>query len=211
MEISVSLVEDDDGLREEFGKLIAPDRRLARAPELPQCRGSPRAPAGRIAGRPSDGHQPARDVGNRVRSPARNRCCPSFLIVMLTVYEDSDTLVRFADGGRERLSLETDAPREARRGSARISARAARRCPATSPARWSSFSIRSAGCRPRASNRWNSERLTPREQEILASLAKGHSYKEIATDCGISGGYRAQTHGRESTKSSMFTRAPQRS
>jgi DNA-binding NarL/FixJ family response regulator len=31
------------------------------------------------------------------------------------------------------------------------------------------------------------ERLTPREQEILASLAKGHSYKEIATDCGISG------------------------
>ena len=29
--------------------------------------------------------------------------------------------------------------------------------------------------------------LTPREQEILASLAKGQSYKEIATECGISG------------------------
>ena len=29
--------------------------------------------------------------------------------------------------------------------------------------------------------------LTAREQEILASLAKGKSYKEIAVDCKISG------------------------
>lgn len=40
---------------------------------------------------------------------------------------------------------------------------------------------------PPASPATELQNLTPREQEILASLAKGHSYKEIASDLGISG------------------------
>jgi DNA-binding NarL/FixJ family response regulator len=111
---------------------------------------------------------------------------PKLPIVMLTVYEDSDTLFRSLMAGANGYLVKRtprhkliEALREICDGGAPMSRAIARKVveffhqvsqlpavPAQSP---------------------ELARLTARELEILASLAKGYSYKEIATACGISG------------------------
>lgn len=111
---------------------------------------------------------------------------PKVPIVMLTVYEDSESLFKSLMAGANGYLVKRtprdkliEALREIGAGGAPMSRSIARKVV--------DFFHQVSQLPPTVTRAPELESLTPREQEILASLAKGHSYKEIAATCGISG------------------------
>ena len=107
-------------------------------------------------------------------------------IVMFTVYEDSDALFQSLMAGANGYLLKR-APRaklrealvEIHAGGAPMSRSIARKVV--------DFFHQVSQLPTNVVKPLELQSLTAREQEILASLAKGESYKEIATECKISG------------------------
>jgi DNA-binding NarL/FixJ family response regulator len=107
-------------------------------------------------------------------------------IVMFTVYEDSDALFKSLMAGASGYLLKRaprakllEALREIYEGGAPMSRSIARKVV--------EFFHQVSQLPPSVVQSAELQSLTAREQEILASLAKGKSYKEIAVDCKISG------------------------
>lgn len=105
---------------------------------------------------------------------------PDVQILMLTVYEDTDSIFRALQAGATGYLLKRAHPRdilkgirEVREGGAPMSSHIARKVV-------ESFS------RPPAAPDPELESLTPREREILDLLAEGFLYKEIADRLGVS-------------------------
>jgi DNA-binding NarL/FixJ family response regulator len=120
---------------------------------------------------------------------------PTLPIVMLTVHDDSDTLFQSLMAGANGYLIKshprpklTEALRDICAGGAPMSRNIARKVV--------EFFHHVSQLPPPAGEAAEVQRLTPREQEILASLAKGHSYKEIAADLGISGDTTRKHMGR---------------
>jgi DNA-binding NarL/FixJ family response regulator len=182
MDISISLVEDDEGLREEFGELIGQTagfrmHRTYRNAEEAIERLPGEAPDVLLM----DINLPGMSGIECVRR--LKRMLPDLPIVMLTVYEDSDALFDSLMAGANGYLLKrtpraklVEALRDLSSGGAPMSRKIARK-------------VVEFFHQAKSAEQRNPELsgLTPREQEILAELAKGRSYKEIATACGISG------------------------
>lgn len=185
LEVSVSIVEDDEGLRCELESLVNeadgfhclhvyPDAETALA-QLPDD------PPDLVL---MDINLPGMSGIDCVRQIKATR--PDLPVVMLTVYEDSDALFQSLMAGANGYLLKRmprgrllESMREICAGGVPMSRRIARKM--------IEFFHQIHHLPAPEKHADALERLTPREHEILASLAKGHSYKEIAADCGISG------------------------
>jgi len=183
--IQVSVVEDDAGVRRELASLVEGFPGFVC---LETYADAEAALAG-IAARPPDLvlmdiNLPGMSGIDCVRRLKQTR--PFLPIVMLTVHDDSETLFQSLAAGANGYLLKRaprakllEALREICAGGAPMSRSIARRV-------LESFHRASQLPVP-AAQPADLQELTPREQEILASLAKGHSYKEIASDLDISG------------------------
>ena len=182
--IRVSIVEDDAGLRRELEDLVN------QAAGFRCHRVYPDAEAA-LAGLPDDAPELVlMDINlpgiSGIECVRRLKArLPALPVVMLTVYEDSEALFQALMAGangyltkRMPRTKIVEAMRESCAGGAPMSRSIARKVVEF---------FHQVQSLPLPKKPGELERLTPREQEILASLAKGHSYKEIATDCGISG------------------------
>lgn len=187
--VHVLLVEDDQGLRQELTRL------LAEAGDFDPVL-SAATPAAALRTLSTSSNLPdlvLLDIGlpgmsgiDCLRS-IRSRH-PHLPVVMLTIHEDSDTLFESLTSGADGYLLKRTPPdqllnslREILDGGVPMSRCIARKV--------IEHFHRAAGGRSASATalRTSLEGLTPRELEILSSLAKGHSYKEIAQDMGISG------------------------
>jgi DNA-binding NarL/FixJ family response regulator len=120
---------------------------------------------------------------------------PTLPILMLTIHDDSDAMFQSLMAGANGYLIKshsrpklTEALRDVFAGGAPMSRSIARKVV--------EFFHHLSQLPPPEGKAAEVQRLTPREQEILASLAKGHSYKEIATDLGISGDTTRKHMGR---------------
>lgn len=178
MPITVSVVEDDEGIRSSLAALIR------------------RAPALRMVGDYADAEtalkeiprQPPEVVLMDINLPGMNgvECVrqlkarlPEVQFLMLTVYEDSDSLFNsFRAGASGYLLKRTaaarllDAIKDVHAGGSPMTPQLARRVVQF-------FSHPAAGDSPVS-------KLTPGEREFLDQLAKGYAYKEIASRMDIS-------------------------
>jgi DNA-binding NarL/FixJ family response regulator len=173
----VAIVEDDRGLREQLAQILgaAPDVRFVGA-----CRSGEEA-LERI-------HVLLPDVVLMdIKLPGMSgidcvahvkRALPSVQIIMLTIYEDSESIFRALKAGADGYLVKSsppevllDAIEDVRRGGSPISSHIARKVVRH-------FHL--AGRSPE-----ESENLSPREQEVLDLLSSGYLYKEIADQLGI--------------------------
>jgi DNA-binding NarL/FixJ family response regulator len=104
---------------------------------------------------------------------------PQILVVMLTVYEDTESIFNALAAGaagyllkRTKSAELLEAIREVQRGGSPMTTHIARKV---------TQSFHKAGPSLQAT-----ENLSPREQEVLDLLSQGHLYKEIADKLGIS-------------------------
>jgi DNA-binding NarL/FixJ family response regulator len=183
--IQVSIVEDESGLRRELESLInaAPGFRCLKTYPHAEAAltGIPQHPPDLVL---MDINLPGMSGIECVRRLKQDR--PELPIVMLTVYEDSDALFKsLMAGANGYLVKRTPRPkliealREICAGGAPMSRSIARKVV--------DFFHQASRLPAAPGQPPELQTLTPREQEILASLAKGHSYKEIAAELGISG------------------------
>ncbi len=178
MPIKVAIVDDDDGIRASLAALIG------------------RAPALRLVGDYADGEAALKEIPRRtpdvvlmdINLPGVNgvECVrqlkgslPAVQFLMLTVYEDSDSLFNSLKAGASGYLLKRtasarllDAIRDVYDGGSPMTPQLARRVVQyfSRPGEWES---------PVA-------RLTPGEKDFLDQLAKGYAYKEIADRMTIS-------------------------
>ena len=108
------------------------------------------------------------------------RLLPSLQIMMLTVYEDADTIFKALRAGASGYLLKRSTPqeilaavRDIRQGGAPMSSDIARKVVA-------SFQKTAAGPGEKQGQ------LSPREEAVLDGLAKGWTYKQLASELGIS-------------------------
>ncbi len=178
MPITVSIVEDNRGTRESLKEL------LARANSL-RCVGA--HPTGEEALRQLPGEKPdvvLMDINlpgmSGIECVARLKTqAPRTQVLMLTTYEESDLIFESLRSGASGYLLKNMAPSElvqaieqVHAGGAPMSMQIARKVVAHFQ------QIKSPASEV--------EKLTRREQEILALLARGYYYKEIAEQLGIS-------------------------
>ena len=177
MGIKVSIVEDDRGTRESLSEL------LGRAPSL-QCVGA--HPSGEDALRGIPGEQPdvvLMDINlpgmSGIECVSRlKELLPKAQVLMLTTYEESDLIFDSLRQGASGYLLKNIPPAElvqaveqVHAGGAPMSMQIARKVV-------NHFQrIKKVDA--------EADQLTKREQEILALLAKGFLYKEIADQLGI--------------------------
>lgn len=178
MPIKVAIVDDDEGIRASLATLIR------------------RAPALRLVGDYADAEAALKDIPHRppdvvlmdINLPGINgvECVrqlkgslPAIQFLMLTVYEDSDSLFNSLKAGASGYLLKRtasarllDAIRDVHGGGAPMTPQLARRVVQY-------FSKPGDGEASVA-------RLTPGEKEFLDQLAKGYAYKEIADRMTIS-------------------------
>ncbi|HVM49562.1 MAG TPA: response regulator transcription factor [Candidatus Acidoferrum sp.] len=178
MPIKVAIVEDDEGIRTSLVTMVR------------------RASALRCAGDYADGEAALKDIPRRppdvvlmdINLPGMNgvECVrqlksslPAVQFLMLTVYEDSDSLFNSLKAGasgyllkRTASSRLLEAIHDVHAGGSPMSPQLARRVVQY-------FSRPSEGDSPVS-------RLTPGEKEFLDQLAKGYAYKEIADRMKIS-------------------------
>jgi DNA-binding NarL/FixJ family response regulator len=183
--IQVSIVEDDSGMRSELEQLVNEAAGFHCHATYPNAEsalpGILKDPPGLVL---MDINLPGMSGIECVR---QLRCAlPKMPIVMLTVYEDSETLFKSLMAGANGYLVKRtprqkliEALREIGAGGAPMSRSIARKVV--------DFFHQVSQLPPTVTRAPELESLTPREQEILANLAKGKSYKEIAADCGISG------------------------
>src|SRR5436190_11697056 len=172
MPIKVAIVEDDEGIRTSLAALIR------------------RAPSLRLAGDYSDAESALKEIPRRppdvvlmdINLPGINgvECVrqlkssmPSVQFLMLTVYEDSDSLFNSLKAGASGYLLKRtasarliEAIRDVHAGGSPMTPQLARRVV--------QFFTRPTG------ESLAIPKLTPGEKEFLDLLAKGYAYKEIA-------------------------------
>lgn len=108
---------------------------------------------------------------------------PALKIIMLTVFDDDDQVFKALSAGAFGYLLKSSRPakileaiREVYVGGSPMSGNIARKVV-------QSFQAQAAA---QAATRAETDTLSPRELEVLQALSKGHTYKQIAGDLGIS-------------------------
>ncbi len=182
--IQVALVEDDAGVRANLARM------LDSSPGF-QCQGAYADATAALAGIPAsrpdvvlmDINLPGM-LGTECVSRLK-RIAPNLPVLMLTVYDDSEQVFKSLMAGATGYLLKRtpkdkllDAIREITDGGAPMSRQVARRVVQF---------FQELKQLPHAPQRAPEvETLTEREEQVLAHLAKGHAYKEIADLMGIS-------------------------
>ena len=178
MPIKVAIVEDDEGIRTSLASLVR------------------RAPALRCAGDYPDAETALKEIPRHppdvvlmdINLPGMNgvecvrqlkTAMPGLQVLMLTVYEDSDSLFNSLKAGASGYLLKRtasarllEAIRDVHAGGSPMTPQLARRVVQF-------FSRSSEGASPVS-------RLTPGEKDFLDQLANGYAYKEIADRMKIS-------------------------
>ena len=177
-QIKVAIVDDDEGIRASLATLIR------------------RAPTLRLAGDYADAETALKEIPNRppdvvlmdINMPGMKgvecvrqlkNLLPNVQFLMLTVYEDSDSLFNSLKAGASGYLLKRtaserllEAIRDVHAGGSPMTPQLARRVV--------QFFAKPSGDNSRLS------RLAPGEKEFLDQLAKGYAYKEIADRMKIS-------------------------
>jgi DNA-binding NarL/FixJ family response regulator len=173
---SVIVVEDDHGLREQLVKILnsAPDIRCVGA-----CRSAEEALRVIPARKPDvvlmDIRLPAMSGIDCVA--ALKQTLPTLQIIMLTVYEDSESIFRALKAGASGYLVKSSPPATLLEAIVDVSKGGA---PMSSPiARKVVQHFHRSGPAPSA------HELSPREGEVLDLLASGYIYKEIGDKLGI--------------------------
>jgi DNA-binding NarL/FixJ family response regulator len=178
MTISVSIIEDDAELRESIVRYIggAPGFGCVSAYATAE-EGLERLPHDRPAVVLMDINLPQMSGIACVRR--LKELAPSILVVMLTVYEDSEQIFQALAAGacgylvkRVEPARLLEAIQEVHRGGSPMSSHIARKVVQ---------SFQGTGPRLQAE-----EKLSHREQEVLSLLVKGYAYKQIAEQMSIS-------------------------
>lgn len=180
MAIKVSIVEDNEQLRDTLARMIG------RASGF-ECTGQhPSAEAGLAA---IPGEKPD-VVLMDINLPGMNgvecvrklkEILPQTQVVMLTAYEDTENIFNSLAAGaagyllkRSKSAEILDAIRDVQNGGSPMSTHIARKV------------VQSFMSRPAAAPVEHTEELSPREQEVLDLLSQGFMYKEISDKLGIS-------------------------
>src|ERR1041384_1175748 len=178
MPIRVSIVEDDDGIRESLAVIVAGSEGFRC---ICRHRSAEDALRDLPAAKPDvvlmDINLPKMSGINCVRK--LKELLPSTQTLMLTVYEDNDSIFDSLAAGASGYLLKRTPPArlleaidEVHKGGSPMTTSIARRVV-------QSFQTMGRSTR-------EEENLTPREEEILSYLAKGYRYKEIADQLFIS-------------------------
>lgn len=178
MSITISIVEDNAGTREMLSKLFD------RSPGL-TCLRAYASGEDAVRGIPQEPSEVAVvDINlpgmSGIECVARlKQLLPALQVLMLTTYEESDLIFGSLRAGANGYLLKTmpagelvEAVRQVRAGGAPMSMQIARKV--------------IAHFHGTKSEPGRMEQLTNRENEVLALLAKGHLYKEISEQLGIS-------------------------
>ena len=178
MQIKVAIVEDDEGIRSSLAALIRRAPNLKLVGDFPNAETAvkeipPRAPDVVLM----DINLPGMNGVECVRQ--LKAAVPTTQFLMLTVYEDSDSLFNSFKAGASGYLLKRtasarliEAIRDVHAGGSPMTPQLARRVV--------QFLSRPAKESP------DMPRLTPGETEFLDQLAKGYAYKEIADRMNIS-------------------------
>ena len=178
MHIKVAIVDDDEGIRSSLATLIRRASTLRLAGEFPDAETAlkeiPRRPPDVVL---MDINLPGMNGVECVRQ--LKAALPAVQFLMLTVYEDSDSLFKSLKAGASGYLLKRTAParlleaiRDVHEGGSPMTPQLARRVVQF-------FSGPSPEGSPMA-------KLTPGEREFLDLLANGYAYKEIADRMSIS-------------------------
>jgi DNA-binding NarL/FixJ family response regulator len=178
MSITISIVEDNAGTREMLSKLFD------RSPGL-ACLRAYASGEDAVRGIPQEPSEVAVvDINlpgmSGIECVARlKQLLPALQVLMLTTYEESDLIFGSLRAGANGYLLKTmpagelvEAVRQVRAGGAPMSMQIARKV--------------IAHFHGTKSEPGRMEQLTNRENEVLGLLAKGHLYKEISEQLGIS-------------------------
>jgi DNA-binding NarL/FixJ family response regulator len=178
MSITISIVEDNDQLRGTLARVIS------RAPGF-ACLGQHATAEAALAAIPNEKPEVVlMDINlpgmNGVECVRRlKQLLPQIQVVMLTVYEDTDSIFNALAAGASGYLLKRtksaellEAIRDVVKGGSPMTAHIARKVVL-------SFQRSPASAAPTAD-------LSPREKEVLDCLAQGFLYKEIAEKLGIS-------------------------
>jgi DNA-binding NarL/FixJ family response regulator len=178
MQIKVSVVDDDEGIRTSLAALIrrAPNFKLVGdyADAESALKEIPRHPPDVVL---MDINLPGMNGVECVRQ--LKAVAPSVQVLMLTVYEDSDSLFNSLKAGASGYLLKRtaserllEAVRDVHAGGSPMTPQLARRVV--------QFFSKTSG------EQSSVAKLTPGEKEFLDQLAKGYAYKEIADRMNIS-------------------------
>jgi len=180
--INVSIVEDDAKLR------VTLERYLMTQPGFRCVSVYPNAEAA-LAGIPKvNPHVVLMDINlpgmNGIECVARLRhSLPAAKIIMLTVFEEGEQVFNALSAGAYGYLVKSSRPakileaiREVHGGGSPMSGNIARKVVQTLQAQAAA----------QAATRAETDALSARELEVLQALSKGHTYKQIAADLGIS-------------------------
>jgi len=177
MAITVSIVEDNDQLRGTLARVISRAEGFRCLSQYPDAEAAVEAlPRDRPDVVLMDINLPGMNGVECVRR--LKQLAPDSLVIMLTVYEDTENIFNALAAGASGYLLKRtpraevlDAIREVHRGGSPMTTHIARKVV-------QSFQQPGASSQP-------TEGLSPREQEVLDCLSKGFLYKEIADKLGI--------------------------
>jgi len=177
MAITVSIVEDNDQLRGTLARVINRAEGFRCLSQYPDAEAAVEAlPRDRPDVVLMDINLPGMNGVECVRR--LKQLAPDSLVIMLTVYEDTENIFNALAAGASGYLLKRtpraellDAIREVHRGGSPMTTHIARKVV-------QSFQQTGASSQP-------TEGLSPREQEVLDCLSKGFLYKEIADKLGI--------------------------
>ena len=177
MAITVSIVEDNDQLRGTLARVINRAEGFRCLSQYPDAEVAVEAlPRDRPDVVLMDINLPGMNGVECVRR--LKQLAPDSLVIMLTVYEDTENIFNALAAGASGYLLKRtpraevlDAIREVHRGGSPMTTHIARKVV-------QSFQQTGASSQP-------TESLSPREQEVLDCLSKGFLYKEIADKLGI--------------------------
>jgi DNA-binding NarL/FixJ family response regulator len=178
MPITVSIVEDNEQLRETLARVIGRAEGFRCVSHYGDAESALKAlPRDNPAVVLMDINLPGMNGVECVRR--LRQIAPSIQVVMLTVYEDTDNIFNALAAGaagyllkRTKSAELLEAIREVHRGGSPMTTHIARKV---------TQSFQRAGPSPQAA-----ENLSEREQEVLDCLSQGFLYKEIADKLGIS-------------------------
>ena len=177
MAITVSIVEDNDQLRGTLARVINRAEGFRCLSQYPDAEAAVEAlPRDHPDVVLMDINLPGMNGVECVRR--LKQLAPDSLVIMLTVYEDTENIFNALAAGASGYLLKRtpraellDAIREVHRGGSPMTTHIARKVV-------QSFQQTGASSQP-------TEGLSPREQEVLDCLSKGFLYKEIADKLGI--------------------------
>jgi DNA-binding NarL/FixJ family response regulator len=180
--ITVSIVEDDAKLRETLARYLTAQPGIRCASTYPNAEAAladlPRVLPDVVL---MDINLPGM---NGIECVTRLRAAvPTLKIIMLTVFEEGEQVFKALSAGAFGYLVKSSRPakiieaiREVRAGGSPMSSNIARQVV-------QSFQAQATAT---AATRAETDTLSGREEEVLQALSKGHTYKQIAADLGIS-------------------------